>query len=341
MDPGHVTAKGNAMTEPGPFTPPGGSVPPPPSAAAAPPPLPPPSGAPIGVPPVPSAFPVLPPPPRQRPWLIPVIIGGSLVLAGLIAGGVILAVQLASWVGEMPAANPVAPSVGDELVEGDPGSPVAVDPLECTGCFILSDARSLTLPDESYAAIGLPDNDGTIVDGLTAKEQRDQSGWWADDGGSPDACYFTYTDAPLSFVPGEAEAAEKDDALHYPAWHHDRDEYYLLTQGTRLFDDTAAATTHLAALQSAVDGCPTYSLPATGWAAVVTPAPALTLPDSVAAYGWVEVGGPTRYYAVELQRGNLVTRLALNSDAGGPTEAEFRELVEAYAELLGELEPTG
>jgi hypothetical protein len=336
------------MTEPGPCTPPGGAVPPP-NAAVPPPPLAPPTGtptfftsAPSGVP----SLPVPPPPPRSRTWLLPVIIGGSLILAGIIAGVVVAAFQFATWVGEAPLANPpgdsdVPSGTGDDLLEGDPGSPVAVDPLECTGCFILSDARNLALPDENYAAIGLPENDGTTVDGLTAKEQRNQSGWWADDGGSPDACYFTYTDAPLSLVPGEADAVAKDDALYYPAWHYDRDEYYVLRQGIRLFDDSAAATTHLAGLDSAIDGCPNYALPGTGWAAVVTPAPALTLPDSVAAYGWVEVGGPTRYYAVELQRGNLVARLALNSDPDGPSEAEFRELVEAYAVLLGELEPTG
>jgi hypothetical protein len=302
------------------------------------------------VPPVPTA-PSLPtwapvPAPTRPPrrWLIPVIIGGSFALIGLIVGVVAVAIQLATWVSEMPAVDvPSAedPSTGtlDDLVEGDPGTPVAVEPLECSGCFALSDARTLGLPDDSYRAIGLTDNDGEFFDAIAGEEQRKNTAWWTDDGGTPDACFFSYPNAPLEFAPGDADPAVENDAVHYPAWHHDADEFYLFTEAVRVFDDSATAAAHLSALEGAVAGCPDFSLPSTGWSAVVTAAPALTLPDSVAAYGWVETGGLYRYYAIDLQRGNLVARLTLNSDPEGPGEAEFRGLVEEYARVLAALEP--
>lgn len=331
--------EGNAMTEPGPFTPP---VPPPPVAPPpqARPPLPPPTGAPIGV----AAPPVAPPsPPRGRRWLVPVIIGGSLLLVALIAGVTVVAVQLATWVSEVPAANdPGGGTALDDLLEGDPGSPVAVEPLDCTVCFQITEARTLTLPDEAYVAVGLPNGDNEEYQLVAGDDQVETSKAWRTDGGTPDHCYFSYATAPLFFAPGDpGDSAAERDIIYYPEWHFDEMEYYAFTAGVRVFDETASATAHLAQLESAIAGCASYSYSETGWSAVVTATPALDLPDSVAAYGWAESAGLSRYYGVDLQRGNLVVRLALNSDPDGPSEADFRQLVEAYAVLLAELEPTG
>lgn len=325
------------MTEPGPFTPPGGT-----------PPLPPPTGAPIGVTPTPAITvappqPMAPPPSPRRPWLIPVIIGGSLLLVGLIAGVAIVAVQLATWVGGMPTTSPpVAGAPLDDLLEGDPGSPVAVDPLDCVVCFEMADARTLSLPAEAYAAAGLPNGDGDVYEVAAGDDQLDNSKWWKSDGGTPDECYFAYTTSPLFFAPGDPDnpTAERD-RVYYPEWHYDEAEYYAFTEAVRVFDQTSSATAHLAQLESAIAGCPDYAYTETGWYGEVTAAPALDLPDSVAAYGWAESSGVTRFYGVDLQRGNLVARLTLWSDADGPSEAEFRELAEAYAVLLAELDPAG
>jgi hypothetical protein len=324
------------MTEPGPFTPPGGHVPPPvPPAPTLPAPiLPPPTGAPIGVVPMPS----VPPPPRRRRWLIPVIIGGSLAVVGLIAGVAFLAIQLATSVSQ----TAFSPSGGDldELLEGDPGTPVAVDPLDCGACFDIADARSLALPADAYVEVGLPHSDDESFEITAGRDQTDNTKWWESDGGTPDGCYFTYTSAPLFFTPDDSgDPDADDDPVYYPDWHFDSSEYYSFTEAVRVFDESASATAHLAGLESAIDGCSRFSYTETGWYALVSATPALDLPDDVAAYGWAESAGLNRYYGVDLQRGNLVARLTLTSDPDGPTEAEFRDLVEAYAVVLGELDP--
>jgi hypothetical protein len=278
------------------------------------------------------------PPPPGRPWLIPVIIVGSLALVGLIAGVAFLAFQLATAVSQA-AFSPTGRDL-DELHEGDPGSPVAVDPLDCGACFTIDDARSIELPADAYAEIGLPYSDDESYEIVAGRDQTDNTEWWESDGGTPDRCYFTYTSAPLFFAPGDSgDASADDDLVYYPDWHVDSSEYYSFTEAVRVFDESASATTHLAGLESAIDGCSTFSYTETGWYALVSAAPALDLPDDVAAYGWAESAGLNRYYGVDLQRGNLVARLTLTSDPDGPTEAEFRDLVEAYALLLGELEP--
>lgn len=337
------------MTDPGSFTPPGGAppsrtgdpVPPVPPAPV----LPAPTGQPIG-----ATYPVMmPPPPPRRPWLIPVIIVGALAFVGLIVGVAAVAIQLATSFAEQdpfpaPDSAPDSEPIGelDDLLEGDPGSPVAVDPLDCDICFGIDDARTLELPAEAYAEVGLPNTDGEVYETSAGDDQIDQTKWWKGDGGTPDTCYFAYPSAPLFLAPGPAgDPTAEADRVYYPEWHHDDEEYYYLTEGIRVFADSAAATTYLAELETAIAGCPDYSYSESGWFSLVTATPALELPDSVAAYGWAESGALNRFYGVDLQRGNLVARLTLTSDPGGPTETEFRHLVEAYAALLAELEPAG
>jgi hypothetical protein len=339
------------MTEPGPFTPPSGAVPPAPA-------LPPPTGQPIGAtsPAVPSypavptypTVPPPPPPPARRPWLISVIVVGALAFVGLVVGVAVVAINLASSIAQGPISAPdSAPDpapIGelDDLLEGDPGSPVAVDPLDCGACFGIEDARALGLPAAAYSDVGLSNTDDEVFETSAGADQIDQTKWWKADGGTPDSCYFTYPMAPLFLAPGSpGDPTAEADRVYYPEWHHDDSEYYYFTEGIRVFGDSDAATTYLAELESAIAGCPDYSYSDSGWFSVVTATPALELPDSVAAYGWAESGGLNRFYGVDLQRGNLVVRLTLTSDPGGPTEAEFRELVEAYAVLLEELEPAG
>lgn len=328
------------MAESGPFTPPSGGppVPPPPAAPAV---LPPPTGSPIGMPTFPA---VLPPPPRSRPWLVPVIIVGALAVVGLIVGVAFVAIQLATSISRSPFVAPDSAPIGelDELLEGDPGSPVAVDPLDCVVCFGIDEARTLALPAEAYAGVGLPNSDEDVYELSAGDDQIESTRWWKSDGGTPDHCYFTYTSAPLFFAPGDpGDSAAESDVVYYPEWHFDDSEYYSFTETVRVFDETTSAAAYLVDLESAVAGCNDYSFSESGWSTVVTATPALDLPSSVAAYGWAESGGLNRYYGVDLQRGNLVARLTLMSDPGGPTEAEFRALVEAYAVLLAELEPAG
>lgn len=282
---------------------------------------------------------------------MPVVIGGSIAVLALVGGVVALAVQLGGIIASASASalgsgddapvaeGPVDPGL-DDLLEGDPGSPVAAEPLTCAECFRLADLQQLTLPDASYLRVGLAISDDSLTRMSASEDQADQTGWWADDGGAPDACYFTYPKAPLFFDPGIVDdLPARGDTVLYPAWHTDRDEYYLFSEGIRVFDDTAAATAYLTRLETAIADCPHYSLSEVNWTAAVTPTPAMPVPASVASYGWVESDGHGRYFATDVQRGNVVVRLTLFSDAYGPSETDFRDLVAEYADLLASLEP--
>jgi hypothetical protein len=272
-----------------------------------------------------------------------VIIGSVLVAALLVAGVAFAAVQIVALAGpsavDSGGENPGS-TRPEPLLEGDPGSPLAEEPLPCGACFGLADARDIQLPDASYEALGLFVSDESTYEVTVGDEQTSNTKWWRSDGGTPEECYYGYAKAPLFFAPGKQDdPAANTDMIYYPDWHSDEDEYYFFTEGVRVFDDSALATAFLAGVESAVAACPSLSFPEAGYSAQVSPAPALELPASVAAYGWVESGGDGRYYGFDLQRGNLVARLTLSSDGLGPSEQEFRRLVEEYAALLAELEP--
>lgn len=333
------------MTEPGPVPPPSGAVPPvPPPPPVAPPssgaPLPPPTGSPIDGPTF-SA----PPPRPSRPWLIPVIIGGSLLVVALIVGVSVAAFTFATTLAQSSSEPPTDSDPDDDsdaTVDGEPGAPIAADPLDCDGCFDIDDARALSLPDSAYADIGLAATDGDDYETTARLDQIDQTKWWKSDGGTPEECYPIYPVAPLFTMPGTpGDSAAGDDPVFYSPWHHNGDEYYYFREAIRVFDDSEAAAAHLHSLEATIAECPTYALPESGWSSRVTAAAALDLPDSVAAYGWVERGGVNRYYGFDLQRGNLVARITLGSDPSGPSEAEYRGVVEAYADALAALDPEG
>jgi hypothetical protein len=285
----------------------------------------------------------VPPPPRRRRWLIPVIIGGSLLVAGLIAGVAVAAVQLATWASELPTALPPAgpgsDEVGppDDLVEGEPGDPVASEPLDCMTCFASDDVRRIDVPHAAYVRLGLPVDDRQPFEVPMFAEQRDYVDWWEDDGGSPAECFFAYTHPPLLFAP-ERDGIANSDQILYASSHSDSEGTYWLTEASRVFVSSSAASDHMLELETAVGGCIAYSLTGAGYAAEVTPAPAFDVPADVAAYGWVETAGLGRYYAADVQRGNVITRLSLLSDSQGPSEQQFREFVEDYARALAELE---
>lgn len=347
------------MTDPGPFTPPNGAlpprnddsaplpvspapVPPVPLATATPPVLPPPTGAPIGVPTYPAVPP--PPPPRRRRWLIPVIVGGTLLFASLIVGVAVVAAQLATWASDLPVTSPPSgdaepgdPTEPEDLVEGEPGDPVASEPLDCATCFAAHDLDNLAIPGGAYVRLGLPVEEGQAFELPMFSDQRDYSDWWTDDGGSPDSCYFTYTQPPLLFEPGLAGDGTSD-VVRYATAHYDADGAYGLGEASRVFLTSSAASTHMQDLATAVAGCTEYSLIGAGYAAEVTPAPAFDVPADVAAYGWVETAGLSRFYAADVQRGNVVTRLTLLSDSAGPSEQQFRVFVEEYARALAALD---
>ena len=73
------------------------------------------------------------------------------------------------------------------------------------------------------------------------------------------------------------------------------------------------------------------------WKATISPAPALAVPDTVAAVGWREANALGRYYVFDLQYANLVVRTAI-STVDVISEAQYRAIVEELATHLAELE---
>jgi hypothetical protein len=120
--------------------------------------------------------------------------------------------------------------------------------------------------------------------------------------------------------------------------HSDVDYYNQLDQVTRLFPDAAAASAHMVALDERIGECPRYVDLIGLRTDFITRSPAIEVPDSVAAVGWIQkTQYNERFYVIDVQRGNLVVRTTGYS-TGGFSELEFRDLVEQQAELLAELE---
>lgn len=319
------------------------------------PPVPPPAGPPSG----PPAPPAVPPPPRYAPPPAPrplsrgavagitvSIVAGALVLVGLLVGAVTVLVIAGV------EANDRDIRQEQPLLSGDPGIPVAVEPLECTGpCFDESSLPALTAPAERFARLGLVDETTPpeFAEHGTAGELavRDAQ-TWREAGGSPDECFFATTSAPYAAVLPDLAAPDAtgaDDPLVFLATHEDRARIDLADHSVRIFPDTAAATAYLTALADAISGCDQFGIQPEGERreGTVTPLPALSVPDEVAAVGWVREGQPGprwRAYVVDIQRGNVVLRIRIFTD-GLITEQQFRNTVELYAKQVATVEPVG
>jgi hypothetical protein len=158
--------------------------------------------------------------------------------------------------------------------------------------------------------------------------------------GSPDECFVTFPQAPLSIL-DQPPVDDDGSLISYTGAWADKDEWSNLAQAVRLFETDEDAVTYMAGLPDVIEGCTHYQSGSgdTYWQADVTPAPALKLPPSVAAIGWVEQGDYyARYYAFDVQRGNIVIRTAL-STTDEISELEFRSLVEHVALQLSEIQP--
>ena len=87
-------------------------------------------------------------------------------------------------------------------------------------------------------------------------------------------------------------------------------------------------------------GCEGYEIgdAQTYWTADVSLAPALDLPETVAAAGWVEESPFGRYYVWDLQRANIVVRTTVFTD-GLITQEQADTFNETLATTLGLLKP--
>lgn len=237
----------------------------------------------------------------------------GLIIAGSVFGGLLLVggaaaigIAVATAVQTVQEATAPAPQQLP-LIVGDAGSPLAVHPTECPdACFTGSHVSGTILDDDELAKLGLTTETsawGDFPDSTVQAEYSYTAGAWAQGESSPDECFVTYFQAPIA-VPYDSRPELNSDSIYFLASHSDANGWNSTGQTTRLFDTSQAASDHMAAVADQIAACDHYDT-GTGaeyWAADVSPEPALDLPDSVAAVGWAEVSGNTRYYVIDFRQ---------------------------------------
>lgn len=223
------------------------------------------------------------------------------------------------------------------LTRGEPGPSTATIPLECPDqCFTEAALDSVLMGSFTYSSLGVPvESEYTYGEDSTADEEfLASASYWKQDDSSPDECFFTSVWAPIS-DPVDGRPESPNDVVRYHNDWFSESEYSVLSHTSRLFTGTDAAEQHMSALLGQIEECSSYSMGGEEeyWSATVTPMPAIDLPNSVAAVGWVEEGYGTRYYVANLQRGNLVIRISLSTD-GEITEQDYRDYLWSAAEYL-------
>jgi hypothetical protein len=277
---------------------------------------------------------------RRRKWVLPVVLSAvGLMVVGFIG------LSIFGFV--MYISHGIEGAGGEHLVEGEPGPIVAESPLDCPGtCFVGEDLQPLVISEDVAEEFGTPTNEVVFDDREVVPVtviHEDTVEFWIERNGDPDECFFAVQNAPLAF--GVSETVELDDRVHYLSILHDEESLSIVDQSVRIFPDSASAVAYLAGLSADIKACTFFAtgeLPNDNHA-YVSPAPAIELPESVAAVGWVRLGdrpGPfSRNYVIDLQRGNIVVRIRMATD-GSITEMDYRALVEQIAIELGGLPPT-
>lgn len=267
---------------------------------------------------------------------------GVVVFCGAAAGVVGLATGFAAVVEE----SSLLPVEIRPLVDGDPGSPVAVDPLTCGDdvCFDTSVFRRLTPTSGDLRRIGLTEQWGAFGDYATSTEQSEfinARDWWEEQEVSPDSCFITALERPMALTLSGGSSAP-DDPIEILAEYGDESEYSYFAQSARLFGTTAQAEEHMQTFDDLLGGCSVYTLTDDygRHKTRISPAPAITVDDSVSAVGWVEEWDFGRYYAFDVQRGNVVVRTIVSTD-GVVTEEDYRAYTEIVARELAGLETLG
>jgi hypothetical protein len=288
---------------------------------------------------------------RTAALVIGIVAGCIVILAAIGVGLYFVATSAVDAIGNLgpdvaESSDPIAPPEPIELnplVIGTPSEPIAVTPTDCPSeCFTFDGIGATVAPDSEYIKLGVPVEVsawGDFPSASVRKEFAYASRTWGEGEGEPEECFVTYLSAPIA-IPYSERPETVTDSVHYVTYRSSEDEYSGIDQTVRLFDDSANAVAHMRALFDQVAQCTSYDIGkgAEYWTADVTPLPALTLPGSVAAAGWVEDSPFGRFYVVDLQRGNLVIRSAL-STTGAVTEEDYRSFIETLATQLDRLEP--
>jgi len=271
--------------------------------------------------------------------VLPVVIGSAMVVLGLIALAIIGVTAFLT-----ARFGPLAPD--QPLIAGSAGPPVAAAPLECPGaCFNNSSVAGTIAPYDAFAALDVLDNTypwGTY-DPTTAGELfRGAVPGWTNSEGTPDECFFAPGNSPLaaSLDTGDPKS---EDPIHFLGTTENSDRTTSIDQSARVFVDSASAETYMTEEANQIAHCDLITIGTSGevYSAEITPEPAIDVPESVAAIGWVRTGDPGprwRAYVIDVQYGNLIVRNRMLTD-GTNTEAEFRTFVESVAAQLPQLEP--
>jgi hypothetical protein len=289
--------------------------------------------------------PTTPPPKKKvKAGVVIAIVSGGVLLVGALVVGVIAATNLLTQTfrDNAPVFDDLVAE--DPLVTGEDATPVALEPMECGGCFTDNDFGATIIESGELAAVGLTSTLEPWTD-YTSHFDSEATFFtksWRDAGGDPDECFVTYPGAPISGVESDP-IVDDGSIIAYTGTYGDDEQWSTLGQSVRLFADDQDAVDYMAGLSSSIAECTHYQSGErdTFWEADVTPAPALTLPPSVAGIGWVETTDYySRYYSFDLQRGNMVIRTGLGT-AEEISELEFRALVEHVAVQLAQITPAG
>lgn len=300
--------------------------------------------------PTPPAGRYMPPPPESSPivytygerkkaprWVRLTAIGvGCLIVGGIVAGSITLVNALPDVVDsgtELFGPNP--------LESGAPQSPLAAAPLECeSSCFTGDVVAETIVPQSRLDELRLTtvtEKWGDYDPTTAAWEYPFLKSEWQRRGSETDSCFFTLP--PFALAAELDTAPAEGDFVEFTGTSSSNDEFSYFTQSVRIFPTSAQATEHMSALNDLITDCTYYSYDpdVEEWKATISPAPALAVPDTVAAVGWREANALGRYYVFDLQYANLVVRTAI-STVDVISEAQYRAVVEELATHLAELE---
>lgn len=279
-----------------------------------------------------------PTPPRKLPGLAVagIVVGIVALLAAIVAGVVFVASKFGDLVSESPTE-----SSSDALVQGDPSGPLAVAPDSCAAeCFETLSMSAATPPTTELDKLGLTyDNlDSEPSASLDQAHTLEWRAWEIGNGGST-GCFAADARLPVTTELGATKDLDRK-MFYYRSTLSDDWGATTFTQRTRFFENSELAVAHMVALDEEIGGCDAYSITEwdyqTDW--TVTRAPQLATPDNVAALGWVlSSADGERTYVFDIQRGNYVVRMILDS-WDGLTEKQYRTLVTGAAERVGAMD---
>ncbi|MEF2978292.1 hypothetical protein [Subtercola sp. YIM 133946] len=256
-----------------------------------------------------------PTPPPRRPLTALWIALGSIGFLALTAIGVIVTIA---------GANTFGQALG----------------RAATPQFSAADASAVLLTPsqgDRFGTWAAPQTESTVVG--DAQSQLQDS--WQNDSPQPSSlpCEFAYSLYPVTNLETGSQQSQPVELNDQFVSIGDNSS---ISQSTRVFASSAEASAYISSMRTLIDGCSSYAT--ASWSATVAPLPL----DSVSlnSAGWAETGtgdaAGASYFAADVQRGNVVTRLtgeAAVGDEGALDAALFTSVVDVAASNLAQLKP--